>query len=220
VKLSVIVPALDEAQAIEATLAAIAPARALGAEVIVVDGGSRDATRSLAAHLRPRDRVAARPRRADERRRARAHRRRAPLPACRHVPAATAHGDIGAPSRGGREWGRFDVVDRGRGPDARGGGAIHERALAADGSRTGDQAIFATRAAFDAAGGFPAIPLMEDVALSKALARRRAGRMPRERVVTSGRAGSGAAPCAPCSSCGGCGLPTRSARIAPARAPL
>jgi hypothetical protein len=66
------------------------------------------------------------------------------------------------------------------------------------GIATGDQAMFATRAAFDTVGGFPDIALMEDVALSKRLKRvggkrvharlRRA--MPlglAARVVTSGR---------------------------------
>ena len=37
------------------------------------------------------------------------------------------------------------------------------------GIATGDQAIFVTRAAFDAAGGFPDIALMEDVELSARL---------------------------------------------------
>ena len=39
------------------------------------------------------------------------------------------------------------------------------------GIATGDQAMFVTRAAFDAAGGFPDIALMEDIALSKRLKR-------------------------------------------------
>ena len=39
------------------------------------------------------------------------------------------------------------------------------------GIATGDQAMFVTRAAFDAAGGFPPIALMEDVALSARLKR-------------------------------------------------
>ena len=55
------------------------------------------------------------------------------------------------------------------------------------GIATGDQAIFATRAAFEAVGGFPAIPLMEDVALSKSLLRRSRPACLRSRVVTSGR---------------------------------
>lgn len=37
---------------------------------------------------------------------------------------------------------------------------------------TGDQALFVRRDLFEALGGFPAIPLMEDVALSKQLRRR------------------------------------------------
>jgi hypothetical protein len=55
------------------------------------------------------------------------------------------------------------------------------------GIATGDQAMFATRAAFDAVGGFPDIPLMEDVALSKALRTRSRPACLRSRVVTSGR---------------------------------
>jgi hypothetical protein len=52
---------------------------------------------------------------------------------------------------------------------------------------TGDQALFVHRDAFVAAGAFPEIPLMEDVALSKALRRLGAPACLRQRVVTSGR---------------------------------
>jgi rSAM/selenodomain-associated transferase 1 len=56
------------------------------------------------------------------------------------------------------------------------------------GIATGDQTLFVARAAFAAAGGFPALPLMEDIALSKQL-KRVVGRPVclRQRVVTSGR---------------------------------
>ena len=49
-------------------------------------------------------------------------------------------------------------------------------------------ALFVRRDAFEAMGGFPAIPLMEDVAFSRA-ARRALGRPAclRSRVLTSGR---------------------------------
>ena len=47
-RLSIIVPALDEAGAIVACLDALAPLRAAGHEVIVVDGGSVDDTAALA----------------------------------------------------------------------------------------------------------------------------------------------------------------------------
>ena len=43
--LSIIMPVLDESVGIEAALTALAPYRERGAEVIVVDGGSRDGTR-------------------------------------------------------------------------------------------------------------------------------------------------------------------------------
>src|SRR5262249_25677603 len=58
--LSIIVPVLDEADLIAEALATLAPLRARGAEVIVVDGGSRDRTMELA---RPHaDQVIAAPR--------------------------------------------------------------------------------------------------------------------------------------------------------------
>ena len=55
------------------------------------------------------------------------------------------------------------------------------------GIATGDQGIFVTRALFAALGGFPALPLMEDIAFSRLA--RRSGRpaCAREKIVTSGR---------------------------------
>ena len=55
------------------------------------------------------------------------------------------------------------------------------------GIATGDQAIFVRRAAFDAIGGYPLQPLMEDIELSRRLKRRSRPDCRRERVVTSGR---------------------------------
>jgi GT2 family glycosyltransferase len=55
------------------------------------------------------------------------------------------------------------------------------------GIATGDQAMFVTRAAFAAAGGFPAVALMEDVALSTRLKRVSPPLCLRERAITSGR---------------------------------
>ena len=50
-RLSVVVPALNEAGGIRAALEALAPLRARGHEVIVVDGGSSDGTVALADGL-------------------------------------------------------------------------------------------------------------------------------------------------------------------------
>ena len=59
-KLSIIIPVLNEGEGIATALDALADLRALGTEVIVVDGGSRDATIQRA---RPRaDRVILAPR--------------------------------------------------------------------------------------------------------------------------------------------------------------
>src|SRR5262249_43180197 len=55
------------------------------------------------------------------------------------------------------------------------------------GIATGDQAIFTTRAAFDAVGGFPDIALMEDVAVCKRLKRISPPACLGATVVTSGR---------------------------------
>ena len=49
--LGIVVPVLDEAAGIVATLQALAPLRARGAELIGVDGGSRDATLERARPL-------------------------------------------------------------------------------------------------------------------------------------------------------------------------
>ena len=50
-KLSIVVPTLNEAEGIAAHLEALAPLRQRGAEVIVADGGSRDGTVERAAAL-------------------------------------------------------------------------------------------------------------------------------------------------------------------------
>ena len=187
-KLSIVIPTLDEAAAIEATLAALAPARARGAEVVVSDGGSRDATRSLAAPLA--DRVVEAPR-------GRAVQMNAGARAASGEALLFVHADTLLPPHadeavaralaGGSQWGRFDVAIAGADPLLAVVALLMNARSRWTGVATGDQAIFATRAAFEAAGGFPDIPLMEDVALCKALRRRSRPACLAERVVTSGR---------------------------------
>lgn len=55
------------------------------------------------------------------------------------------------------------------------------------GISTGDQALFVRRDAFEAVGGFPEIPLMEDVELTRRLKRRGRQAALRLRVTTSAR---------------------------------
>jgi hypothetical protein len=57
----------------------------------------------------------------------------------------------------------------------------------ASGICTGDQAIFVRRADFEAIGGYPEIPLMEDIELSRRLKGRGRLRALRLRVTTSAR---------------------------------
>jgi rSAM/selenodomain-associated transferase 2 len=86
-----------------------------------------------------------------------------------------------------RDWGRFDVCIAGADPLLAVVGMAMNARSRITGVATGDQALFVRRESFVAAGGFPEIPLMEDVALSKALKRLGPPACLRARVVTSGR---------------------------------
>lgn len=55
------------------------------------------------------------------------------------------------------------------------------------GIATGDQGMFVTRAAFDAVGGIPLQPLMEDIEMSRRLKRLGSPACLRAKVCTSGR---------------------------------
>jgi hypothetical protein len=89
---------------------------------------------------------------------------------------------------GGRQvWGRFDVRIAGRPRMLRVVAACMNVRSRWSGIATGDQALFMTRAAFDAVGGFPEQPLMEDIEMSKRLRTLSRPACLRERVITSGR---------------------------------
>ncbi|MEJ2433239.1 MAG: glycosyltransferase family 2 protein [Pseudolabrys sp.] len=159
-KLSIVMPALNEAATIEAALDALSPLRARGAEVIVVDGGSADGTRGSNVLLF--------------------------LHADTRLPENADALVLQGLARTDRVWGRFDVrFDQ--------GGLLRFVALMmnwrsrATGIATGDQALFVTRAAFERAGRFPPIVLMEDVALSARLKRVTRPLCLGARVTTSGR---------------------------------
>ncbi len=188
-RLSVIIPTLDEAASIGATLAPLQPLRAEGHEVIVVDGGSRDGTPERAAPLA--DRVLAAPR-------SRAGQMNAGADAALGEVLLFLHADTRLPSdaarlvangltASGREWGRFDVRIESRRWALEVVARLMSLRSRLTGIATGDQAIFVRRAAFDAVGGYAPVALMEDIDLSRRLKRRRPPLCLRACVVTSGR---------------------------------
>jgi rSAM/selenodomain-associated transferase 2 len=187
--LAIIIPVLDEGAMIADALAALAPYRRRGAEVIVVDGGSRDATVEAA---RPHaDRVLAAPRGRGPQMNAGAAAARADvllfLHADTRLPPDADRTIFLALEQSNRAWGRFDVTIAGRSPLLRVVAAMMNLRSRLTGIATGDQAMFVTREAFAQAGGFPAIPLMEDIVLSRRLKRIGRPACLAARVTTSGR---------------------------------
>jgi rSAM/selenodomain-associated transferase 2 len=187
-QLSIIVPVLDEATNIVTALEALTPLRARN-EIIVVDGGSRDGTVALAAPLA--DRVVASPR-------GRAKQMNAGAAAANGGILLFLHADTRLPpdadrlvldglAQSGRAWGRFDVAIEGRHPLFPVIAAAMNARSRLTGITTGDQAMFVTRDAFEAAGGFPDIALMEDIEFARRLKRISRPLSLRAHATTSGR---------------------------------
>jgi rSAM/selenodomain-associated transferase 2 len=183
-KLSIVIPVLDEAAGISRTLASLATLRARGHELIVADGGSEDGTRELAASLA--DRVIAAPR-------GRARQMNAGAAAATGEALLFLHADTTLPEAadrlvlaalGERSWGRFDVRIDGRSPLLSVVAFFMNTRSRLSGIATGDQAIFVRRAAF---AGFPEIALMEDIAFSRSMKQLSPPACLRETVTTSGR---------------------------------
>lgn len=187
-RLSVVMPALNEAAGIEQTLQRLAPCRAQGVELIVVDGGSHDGTAERAAA--GADRVLAGPR-------GRARQMNAGAAVAQGQVLLFLHADTQLPPHAealviqalsaGRLWGRFDVRIEGLSPMLRVVAAMMNLRSRLSGIATGDQAIFVRADVFRQLGGYADQPLMEDIELSRRL---RAVSRPaclRQPVVTSGR---------------------------------
>ena len=186
--LSIVVPVLDEAGTLAARLQALAPLRARGAELLVVDGGSGDGTRDIAqAHA---DRVLRAPR-------GRATQLNAGARAATGEVLLFLHADtqlppeadrlIGAAIASDHVWGRFDVRIEGRHALLPMVAALMNLRSRWSGIATGDQALFVRRRVFESLGGFAPLPLMEDIDLSRRLKRIGPPACLREPVTTSGR---------------------------------
>lgn len=184
--LSVIVPTLDEAPRIGAVLARV---RSPSVESIVVDAGSVDGTaRAARAH-------------ADEvllAERGRAAQMNAGAARARGEALLFLHADTMLPIGYAEEiraaladprvvGGRFDVkLDSERLMYRLIGRLISVRSRVTR-SATGDQGIFVRSAVFRELGGFPSVPIMEDLAFSRRLKRRGRIACLKATVTTSAR---------------------------------
>lgn len=188
-KISIIIPVFQEAEALHQHLPLLQSLRALGHEVIVVDGAGDAAGQQQFAS------------RVDH---------WLPSPAGRarqmNAGAALASGDIlvflhidtRLPPDAATLllqgfasprvlWGRFDVRLSGERPVFRVIETMMNLRSRVTGVATGDQAIFLRRLLFRQLGGFPELPLMEDIAFSKILRKKAPPLCLRARVVTSSR---------------------------------
>lgn len=187
--LSVIIPVLNEAAEIVATLTGLQPLRQQGVELILVDGGSSDATVSLAAPLVDQSIDAMRGRALQMN--AGAAVARADIFLFLHADTRLPAGAFEAISNGlaasNKAWGRFDIRIEGQALMLRVIAKMMNWRSRLTGIATGDQAIFVRRFDFLAVQGFPQLALMEDIAISRSLGRRSAPLCLRQKATTSGR---------------------------------
>ncbi len=187
---SVIVPVLDEAAEIGGCLRSLL-ANAPPLEVLVVDGGSGDGTREIAGSF-PGVRVLEARRGRARQMNEGARRARGEILWFLHADGRPGPGAAGrirrALARPGAAGGAFRFALRTEAPWAR----IVETVVRLRGEwlreAYGDQGIFLTRRAFQAVGGFPEVPLLEDLRLVRALHRAGGFRILEEPLPTSARA--------------------------------
>ncbi len=187
-KLSVIVPMLNEAPSIASTLEAIRIG-APNAEIIVVDGGSTDGSLEAA---RPRCDVAI------DASRGRARQMNTGAALASGDALVFVHADTTVPATFARDieaafsdsqvvGGRFDVRLDDTHPLCVLIGALISLRSRISRTGTGDQAIFARKQIFETLGGFPDMPICEDLDFTRRL--KRMGRVAclRSKVTTSAR---------------------------------
>jgi rSAM/selenodomain-associated transferase 2 len=188
-RLSIIIPVLNEAEALVETLSALQPLRKAGHEVIVVDGGSADGSAALSEPFA--DRVIRSLRGRSRQMNAGASIAEGDVLLFLHGDSLLPEGSDGLIQRGmrttGKLWGHFDVRLSGRHLLLRAVEALMNLRSRASGIATGDQGIFVRRDIFAAAGGFPEIDLMEDITLSRRLKKYGPPLCLRQRVLTSSR---------------------------------
>ncbi len=174
-QIAVIIPTLNEEQALPDTLARTV--RLGFDEIVVVDGGSTDRTRAIAAshHVRC---VTSAPGRACQMNAGAAHSRSDVLlflHADTHLPNTARHAIERALNDSACAGGRFDIrFERDTGMAWLIARLINLRSRWS-GIATGDQALFVRREVFAKLEGFADLPIMEDVDFTRRL--KRAGRV-------------------------------------------
>jgi rSAM/selenodomain-associated transferase 2 len=187
--ISIIIPTLNEQTVIVETLQTLQPLREAGHEIIVIDGNSTDSTRRLVAPLVDSLLLTKRGRARQMNMGARFahHNILLFLHADTHLPTAADRLIINGLTETGYQWGRFDVRLSGKAWLLR----VVERMMnwrsRLTGIATGDQAIFVQRDLYHKVEGYPKIPLMEDIALSRKLKRQSRPYCISTSVMTSSR---------------------------------
>lgn len=169
-KISIIIPTLNEQDSIKNCLTRLQLLRQLGHEIIVVDGGSSDATVLLSNSLC--DKIITSEKSRSIQMNAGA---RAALGHCflflhaDTVLPENVHGLISKIDDIKNKWGRFNIRLSGQHCSFRVIETCMNIRSRLTGVVTGDQALFTGKALFYKVGGYPEIALMEDIAISSRL---------------------------------------------------
>jgi len=186
--ITVIIPTLNEEDILPKTLQSLQVVRQKGVELIVVDGGSEDATVSIAKQFADKV-LSAEPGRAKQ----------------LNKGAEYAHGkllvflhaDTCLPSGAYKTlvqyavqdecWGRFKVALNRAGRAYRMIEMMMNSRSCLTSIVTGDHTMFVSKKLFEKVAGYPDIALMEDIAISKKLKKHQALICLKETVITSAR---------------------------------
>lgn len=184
---SIIIPTLNEAAGIQQHLQALQPLKNQ-CEIIIADGGSQDETIAIAKSLS--DRVFTVPK-------GRARQMNAGVVCSTGEVLIFLHADTYLPGNAlsiikhgintGYCWGRFNIHLTGRNLMLEIIAYMMNWRSRLTGIATGDQVLFMTRHAFESIGGYPDIPLMEDIAICNKLKQLGKPLCLSAKVISSGR---------------------------------
>jgi rSAM/selenodomain-associated transferase 2 len=186
-KFSIIIPTLNEEKTIQSCLLALQPLRN-GCEIIIADGDSVDNTKILALPLADKVMASAK---------GRAKQMNNGASYATGDILIFLHADTCLPENAlsliqqkissTRQWGRFDIQLSGNSFMLKVIAQMMNWRSRLTGIATGDQVIFVMRKAFEKAGQYPEINLMEDITLCKALKKISPPICLKDKVISSGR---------------------------------